>query len=103
MNSVEHRRVAARDLLLALSYGAGVRLVPSIAPHAHLPSDGAAVDVLRRSNWCLPDADERTVRYKATDGSATIAFEFDEDGHIVRVSVTGAAHEEAQVDEVAIA
>lgn len=89
VNSVEHRRVAARDLLLALSYGADGEYFPSIAPHADLPTDGAAFDVLRRSDWCRPDADERTVRYTAIDGSATIAFEFDDDGCIVRVSVTG--------------
>jgi hypothetical protein len=79
--------VVARDLLLALSYGADGREHPSLAPDAEMSTDPVAWDLLRRSDWRFPDVEGCLVRFTSRSGYATIEFRFGPDGLIDRVRV----------------
>ena len=88
MSSLETRRTTAHALPSCPSATALTRAVPYPPCHSQeLPTDPAALALIRRSNWRLPEVDGRTVRFEALDGSAGVAFDFDAHGRIERVAI----------------
>jgi hypothetical protein len=87
MSNVESRRTTARAALVSLSYYSDPgSSIPALS-RAKLPTDPAALALIRRSNWRLPEVDGRTVQFEAMDGSAAVAFHFDAHGRIERVAI----------------
>ena len=87
MSSLETLRTTARAALVSLSYCSDPgSSIPALS-RVELPTDPAALALIRRSNWRLPEVDGRTVQFEAMDGSAAVAFDFDAHGRIERVAI----------------